>query len=277
MAQGLLSLPALAEALMNKHEAQCLGSAAVHSPDFGIAEELAARFDLFRPGALTILGGRPAMGKTALMLQLAWYAAMAHKPTYIVELRDPDAPESLVLRSFSNLANVRIDFLNHQPRWEQLSRDDLARCRDFVRDLPLWVCGRLSALANIPRGSVVFVDTVQYVKRKFNWKRLAEKNGISLILLSNLTRSCEYEYRADYRPGPRDLLHARDVGRQADVSLFLFRENYYFYDSYAFYNPAAKVYAYRKSRGKPETVPCLWDSERAIFVKVLSDMPDRCR
>lgn len=264
MTQSMIHLPSLMQMYMDEYGAQCVGSGTAHSHNFGIVEELAARYDLLQPGTLSLIGGRPAMGKTALMLQLAWYSAMVHKPTYLVNLDEPDLVGFLAVRSFSTLTNVPIRFHLYEPKWELLSQDDLSRCKELIHGLPIWVTYRLPPFSDIPCGSLVIVDMVQYVTAKPDWKYIAEKNGISLILLSNLTRSCEH--RPDRRPGPRDLSRVRNLGRQADISLFLYRENYYFNDSYAHYNPIAKIYAYRKRHGKPETVLCQWDPDQAKFI-----------
>lgn len=195
----------------------------------------------FRPGELCLLAARPSVGKTALGIQIAKYAAENGIPALIFSMEQ--ARGELVNRLLAG--GARID--SHLLRTGRLGRDNAARVGDVAEglgELPLWIndsaTHRLMSLSSTARGlrasqgiGLIVVDYLQLLepddKRTARHQQteefckgikiLARELSLPILCLTQLTRASDQENR---RPRLYDL---RDAGEQpADTVITLWRQ-----------------------------------------------------
>jgi len=201
------------------------------------------------PGDLVIVAARPSMGKTSWVLNAAQNAAIDHQvPVAIFSLEM--SKEQLVQRFLC--AEGRVD-AGHL-KIGRLSSDEmqrLARAAGLLNLAPIWIddspgstvlemrakARRLKTDENIGmlvidylqlmsgggRGSDSRTQEVSEISRGL--KALARELAIPVIALSQLSRGPES--RQDKRPMLSDLRESGSIEQDADIVMFLFREEYY--------------------------------------------------
>jgi len=199
-------------------------------------------------GDLIIVAARPAMGKTSFCLNIAQYAA--HKTGETVGIFSLEmAKEQLVLRMLC--ADARVDA--HRLRTGNLQEKDWARLAKAYADLsaskifiddsamltPLEIrakCRRLKAEHGL---GMVIVDYLQLVTGSGrienrqqeissisrSMKGLAKELAVPVIALSQLSRAPEA--RTEKRPQLSDLRESGAIEQDADIVMFIFREEEY--------------------------------------------------
>ncbi|MCC7411242.1 MAG: replicative DNA helicase [Gammaproteobacteria bacterium] len=203
-------------------------------------------------GDLIIVAGRPSMGKTAFALNLATEAAIKARSTVAVFSMEMPG-EQLAMRMIASLG--RID--QHKVRTGKLADDDwprltsavtlLSEASIFVDDTPALTPGDLRARCRrIKREhdlGMVLVDYLQLMQvpgTKENrateisevsrsLKALARELDVPVIALSQLNRSLES--RTDKRPQMSDLRESGAIEQDADVIVFIYRDEVYNEDS----------------------------------------------
>ena len=200
------------------------------------------------PGDLTIVAGRPSMGKTSWVLNVAQFVAIEREvPVAIFSLEM--SKEQLVQRFLC--AEARVDAL--KLRRGRLDGDEyprLARAAGHLNAAPIWIddsptgnvlemkakARRLKAEADL---GLVVVDYMQLMTgstRKESrvqevseisrgLKALARELEVPLIALSQLNRAPEQ--RTDRRPQLSDLRESGSIEQDADLVMFLYRPEYY--------------------------------------------------
>jgi len=198
---------------------------------------------------LVILAARPAMGKTAMVLNIA--ANAARKGTGVAVFSLEMSATQLVQRCI--VAEARIDA--SVVRTGELSRDDWSRwhvAEQQVRGLPLYIddtpgltIGALRSRARRlkaqhPEIGLVVVDYLQLMQGSGNAKEsrenaisaisrglkiLAKELDVPVLALSQLNRGLEA--RQDKRPLPSDLRESGAIEQDADVILFIYRDEVY--------------------------------------------------
>ena len=206
-----------------------------------------------RPGHLTIIAGRPAMGKTALALTYSHGAAREGDGVLIcsLEMRAAELGGRLACDAAFEMGRPvpysRIT--DGDATIEQ--RRDIARAALQIRELPLWIedlpsatIGRLAAVARRQarrfraKGQtlkLVVVDYLQLVrpnqrlKSRYEevgevsrgLKALAKSEDVAVLALCQLSR--KVEDRANKRPVLSDLRDSGDIEQDADSIVFLLR------------------------------------------------------
>ncbi|MEX2479252.1 MAG: replicative DNA helicase [Gammaproteobacteria bacterium] len=197
---------------------------------------------------LVIIAGRPSMGKTAFALNIAQNAAIKDQlPVAIFSMEMPS--EQLAMRMLSSLG--RID--QHKVRTGKLADDDwprltssvgiLSEVQLFIDDTPALTPGDLRArcrrLAREHGLGLIVVDYLQLMQvpgTKENrtteiseisrsLKALAKELQCPVIALSQLNRSLEQ--RTDKRPVMSDLRESGAIEQDADVIMFIYRDEVY--------------------------------------------------
>jgi replicative DNA helicase len=201
-----------------------------------------------QPTDLLILAARPAMGKTTLALNMAEYAAIKSKKAVAVFSMEMSASQ-LALRLISSNGRVNATRLrNGQLEDEDWSRvtgairmlrdakifiDDTpalspevlrAKARRLKRehDLGLIVIDYLQLMA-VPGNSENRATEISEISRSL--KGLAKELNVPVIALSQLNRSLET--RTDKRPVMADLRESGAIEQDADVIVFIYRDEYY--------------------------------------------------
>lgn len=207
-----------------------------------------------QPSDLVIVAGRPSMGKTTLVMNMAEHAAIkSGKPVLVYSMEMP--ADSLAMRMMSSLG--RID--QHKIRTGKLDDDDWPRVTSavhmlseaplFIDDSPALSPGEMRARSRRlakEHGSLglIVVDYLQLMKVPgFNaenrtaeiseisrsLKSLAKELQVPVIALSQLNRSLEQ--RADKRPVMSDLRESGAIEQDADLICFIYRDEVYNEDS----------------------------------------------
>jgi len=204
---------------------------------------------------LIILAGRPAMGKTALATNIAFHAATTTKtgevasPVAFFSLEM--AAEQLGTRILSERAQVdsesiRRGKLNSQ-EFDQLvgASTAISSAPFFIDDTPALSVSQLASRARrLKRTSglgVIVVDYLQLLTPQLGiraenrvqeisnisrtLKAIAKELDVPVLALSQLSRAVEM--REDKRPNLADLRESGSIEQDADVVMFVFREEYY--------------------------------------------------
>ncbi|KTD42076.1 replicative DNA helicase [Legionella parisiensis] len=207
-----------------------------------------------QPSDLIIVAGRPSMGKTTLVMNMAEHGAIkSGKPVLVFSMEMPS--DSLAMRMMSSLG--RID--QHKIRTGKLDDDDWPRVTSavhmlseaplFIDDTPALSPGEMRARARRlakDQGNLglIVVDYLQLMKVpgfsadnrtaeiseiSRSLKSLAKELQVPVIALSQLNRSLEQ--RADKRPVMSDLRESGAIEQDADLICFIYRDEVYNEDS----------------------------------------------
>jgi replicative DNA helicase len=202
-----------------------------------------------RPGELIILAARPAMGKTALALNLAYHvAANLKKPTAIFSLEM--SKESLLTRLLCAAARVdsqkfRAGFLNANERRQlQVAAAELTEAPLFIDDTAstnlMDIHAKLRRLKAEHGLGLVVVDYLQLMTAKGRFdsrvqevssisrglKLLSKELEVPILALSQLSRAPDTR-QGDHRPQLSDLRESGSIEQDADIVCFIFREEVY--------------------------------------------------
>ncbi len=204
----------------------------------------------FQRGDLIILAARPAMGKTALALNLGMYTALRN-PGAVAFFSLEMPADSLMKRLLSaksqvegnklrggNISDEELNRLNeagNELAAAKIFIDDSAsikvsqifsKCRKLMSEygLSLIVIDYLQLISGSGRGSGDNrQQEVSEISR--NLKILAKEMNCPVIALSQLSRSVEQ--RTDKQPMLSDLRESGAIEQDADIVMFLYREDYY--------------------------------------------------
>ena len=201
-----------------------------------------------QPSDLIVLAARPAMGKTSLALNIAEYAAIKTRQAVAVFSMEMSASQ-LAFRLISS--NGRVDQQNLKTG--QLEDEDwsrvtsaitmLSEAKIFIDDTPALSPGELRSRARrIAREhglSLIVIDYLQLMhvpgskenrateisEISRSLKALAKELNVPVIALSQLNRSLES--RTDKRPVMADLRESGAIEQDADLIVFIYRDEYY--------------------------------------------------
>jgi len=201
----------------------------------------------FGKGDLVIIAARPAMGKTALVLNMALKAIERNEGVAFFSLEMP--AEQLMLRLLSAKTSIPLQALRvgdlKDEQWSQLSAatQDLASKKLFVDDGGYatihHVRSKLRKLkAQHPEISVAIIDYLQLMSGEGKegrqqevseisrgLKQLARELQIPIVALSQLNRGVES--RDNKRPMLSDLRESGAIEQDADIILFVYRDDVY--------------------------------------------------
>ncbi|MBI4621116.1 MAG: replicative DNA helicase [Desulfobacterales bacterium] len=202
----------------------------------------------FQLSDLIIIAGRPSMGKTSLALNIAQYAAIeTNVPVGIFSLEM--SKEQLSLRMLCSEAKVdaqrlRTGFLSESD-WPKLTRavGSLSEAPIFVDDTPALSVLEMRAKARRLKSEkglgLIIVDYLQLMRGRVNVERreqeiseisrslkaLAKELNLPVVALSQLNR--RVEDRHDRRPQLADLRESGAIEQDADVIIFIYRDEIY--------------------------------------------------
>ncbi|AYA66433.1 MULTISPECIES: replicative DNA helicase [unclassified Alteromonas] len=203
-----------------------------------------------QPSDLIIVAARPSMGKTTFAMNLCENAMMAEtKPVLVFSLEMPS--EQIMMRMLASLSRVdqtriRTAQLDDQ-EWARVS-NTMAMLKDkdnlFIDDssglTPMDVRSRARKLARERGGiSLIMVDylqlmrvpslsdnrTLEIAEISRSLKALAKELEVPVVALSQLNRSLEQ--RADKRPVNSDLRESGSIEQDADLIMFIYRDEVY--------------------------------------------------
>lgn len=229
--------------------------------------DLDKRMGGLQPSDLIILAGRPGMGKTSLATNIAFNISAAYEPAQQADGSFAAANGGVVgffsLEMSSEQLATRIiseqtEIPSSKIRRGEITEPDfdkLVACAQTMERIPLFIdqtggisIAQLAARARRlkrQRGlDVLVIDYVQLMtgsSRRSNENRvqeiteittglkaLAKELGVPIIALSQLSR--QVESREDKRPQLSDLRESGSIEQDADVVLFVYREEYYLHN-----------------------------------------------
>ncbi len=208
----------------------------------------------FQPADLIIVAGRPAMGKTTLALNIAVNAAKTTKRPAIVFSLEM-SKEQIVRRMLCSEGHVdasrmRNNTLDAQKDWPRLieAANVLSQTEIYVDDsspmTPIEIRSKSRRLASEKGLSLVIIDYLQLMHsggRRIEireqeiseisrtLKALAKELNVPVIALSQLNRGVES--RPDKRPMMSDLRESGAIEQDADLILFVYRDEVYHEDT----------------------------------------------
>lgn len=207
----------------------------------------------FHPSDLIILAARPAMGKTAFALNLALNAAMKSKKgvlLFSLEMSSSQLLQRLLsIEAGIGLQKIRNGFLDPDD-WGKLGLASmkLSNSEINIADLPNVNVLEIRAIARRLKAAgkldIIIIDYLQLIKGNSTrgdnrqqeiseisraLKGIARELDIPIIALSQLSRATEQ--RADRRPMLSDLRESGAIEQDADMVMFLYRDDYYNEDS----------------------------------------------
>ncbi|PAF42690.1 replicative DNA helicase [Helicobacter sp. 11S03491-1] len=205
----------------------------------------------FNKGELIIIGARPSMGKTTLFLNMAQAILNQNKGVAVFSLEMP--AEHLMLRMLSSMSSIPLQELKvgnlDDMQWQELSRcsevmssknlfiDDgsilsinqlrskLRKLKSKNPDIEVAIVDYLQLMGNgsSRRGDMARQEEISEISRGL--KTLARELAIPIVALSQLNRSLES--REDKRPILSDLRESGAIEQDADIILFLYRDEVY--------------------------------------------------
>jgi replicative DNA helicase len=208
----------------------------------------------FQRGNLIIIAARPAMGKSALVCNIAENAAVQHgRPVALFSLEMAEA--ELAQRFVASQARIKGEELRKgrvkEERWPKI-----LSASQRLAAAPLWVddssdVGLLEIRAKARRLhsqcqdglGLIVVDYLQLMRTDSRYdsrvtavgelsrglKILARELGVPVIALSQLSRAVEQ--RPDKRPQLSDLRESGNLEQDSDLVMFIYRDEYYNEDS----------------------------------------------
>ena len=244
---GFVSLKDLAETSLDTIEKLASRKELVTGVPTGFTE-LDEMTSGLQPSDLIIVAARPSMGKTSLVLNMAQHVGTKTDMTvgiFSLEM----SKEQLFLRMLTGEARIdahrlRGGFLGEKD-WGKLSQalGTLSEAKIFIDDTPsIGVlemrakCRRLQAQHGL---NLVVIDYVQLMQGRGRFenrtlevasisrslKGLAKELRVPIVLLSQLSRATES--RSDHRPQLSDLRESGALEQDADVVIFIYREDQY--------------------------------------------------
>ncbi len=205
-----------------------------------------------QPGDLIIVAARPSMGKTALAVNMAEHAALKSKKAVAVFSMEMSASQ-IAFRLISSLGRINQQHLRtgdiKEEEWPRVTSAItlLSDAKIFIDDTPALSPAELRARARRLKREhdlgMIVIDYLQLMQVPGNkenrateiseisrgLKALAKELEIPVIALSQLNRSLEQ--RTDKRPVMSDLRESGAIEQDADVILFIYRDEVYDKDS----------------------------------------------
>ncbi|MCM1134337.1 MAG: replicative DNA helicase, partial [Clostridium sp.] len=206
-----------------------------------------------QPADLLLIAARPSMGKTAFVLNIAEYVAFKLNHTVAIFSLEM-SKEQLVNRLFSMESRVDSQRLRtgnlSDADWEKLIEsagiigksnliiDDTpginiptlrSKCRKYKleHNLKLVIIDYLQLMSGSGRGNDSRQQEISDISRSL--KALARELKVPVVALSQLSRAVEQ--RPDHRPMLSDLRESGAIEQDADVVMFIYRDDYYNKDS----------------------------------------------
>ena len=240
-----------------------------------------------QPSDLVLIAARPSMGKTAFVLNIAQHVAFKKNlPVAIFSLEM--SKEQLVNRMFSLESSVdaqklRTGQLNDQD-WERLieSAGVIGRSKLMIDDTPGISISELRSKCRkmkLEHGlSMIIIDYLQLMSGSGrsesrqneiseisrSLKAVARELHVPVLALSQLSRAVEQ--RPDHRPMLSDLRESGAIEQDADVVMFIYRDDYYNHDTDR--KGVSEIIIAKQRNGPIGTVELAWLPEYTKFANL---------
>lgn len=237
-----------------------------------------------QPSDLILIAARPSMGKTAFVLNVAQYIAF-HEDLCVAIFSLEMSKEQLVNRLFSLESRVDAQKLRtgnlQEAEWEKLIEgagvignshliiDDTpgisiselrSKCRKYKleQDLKIIIIDYLQLMSGSGR-SESRQQEISEISRSL--KALARELNVPVVALSQLSRAVEQ--RPDHRPMLSDLRESGAIEQDADVVMFIYRDDYYNKDTEL--KNISEIIVAKQRNGPIGTINLAWLPEYTKF------------
>ena len=249
-----------------------------------------------QPSDLVLIAARPSMGKTAFVLNIAQHVAFKQNlPVAIFSLEM--SKEQLINRMFSLESSVdaqklRTGQLNDQ-EWERLieSAGVIGKSKLMIDDTPGISIAELRSKCRRMKQenglSMIIIDYLQLMSGSGgrssdsrqqeisdisrSLKAVARELSVPVLALSQLSRAVEQ--RPDHRPMLSDLRESGAIEQDADVVMFIYRDDYYNHDSPD--KGISEIIIAKQRNGPIGTVQLAWLPEYTKFANLENDRKKR--
>ena len=241
-----------------------------------------------QPSDLILVAARPSMGKTAFVLNIAQYMAFKSNQTVAIFSLEM-SKEQLVNRLFSLESRVDSQHLRtgnlSDAEWEKLIEsagvigksnliiDDTpgisiselrSKCRKYKleHNLQIIIIDYLQLMSGSGRGSDSRQQEISDISRSL--KALARELNVPVVALSQLSRAVDP--RPDQRPMLSDLRESGAIEQDADVVMFIYRDDYYNKDTER--KGIAEILIAKQRNGPIGTVELVWLPDYTKFANL---------
>lgn len=241
-----------------------------------------------QPSDLVLIAARPSMGKTAFVLNIAQHVAFKMNQAVAVFSLEM-SKEQLVNRLFSLESRVDSQHLRtgnlSDAEWEKLIEsagiigksnliiDDTpgisiselrSKCRKYKleHNLQMVIIDYLQLMSGSGRGSDSRQQEISDISRSL--KALARELNVPVLALSQLSRAVEQ--RPDHRPMLSDLRESGAIEQDADVVMFIYRDDYYNKDSER--KGIAEIIIAKQRNGPIGTIELVWLPDYTKFANM---------
>ena len=241
----------------------------------------------FQPSDLILVAARPSMGKTAFVLNIAQYMAFHNDVTaaiFSLEMsKEQLVNRLLALESKVDSQNIRTGNLEDE-EWAKLieGANIIGKSNLIIDDKPgisiselRSKCRKYKMEHNL---GVIFIDYLQLMTGSGrsesrqqeisdisrSLKALARELNVPVVALSQLSRAVEQ--RPDHRPMLSDLRESGAIEQDADVVMFIYRDDYYNKDSEN--KNIAEIIIAKQRNGPIGTVNLVWLPNYTKFVNM---------
>ena len=241
-----------------------------------------------QPSDLILVAARPSMGKTAFVLNIAEYVAFKQGKTVAIFSLEM-SKEQLVNRLFSMESKVDSQHLRtgnlSDEEWEKLIEsagvigrskliiDDTpgigiselrSKCRKYKmdHDLQMVIIDYLQLMSGGGRSTDSRQQEISDISRSL--KALARELRVPVVALSQLSRAVEQ--RPDHRPMLSDLRESGAIEQDADVVMFIYRDDYYNKDTER--KGVAEIIIAKQRNGPIGTVELVWLPDYTKFANI---------
>lgn len=240
-----------------------------------------------QPSDLVLIAARPSMGKTAFVLNIAQHVAFKLDQTVAIFSLEM-SKEQLVNRLFSLESKVDAQKLRtgnlSDSDWEKLIEtagvigksnliiddtpgisiaDMRSKCRKYKleHDLKIIIIDYLQLMSGSGKGDSRQQE-ISDISRSL--KSLARELGVPVLALSQLSRAVEQ--RPDHRPMLSDLRESGAIEQDADVVMFIYRDDYYNKDTEK--KGIAEIIVAKQRNGPIGTIELVWLPEYTKFANM---------
>ena len=241
----------------------------------------------FQPSDLILVAARPSMGKTAFVLNIAQYMAFHNDVTtaiFSLEMsKEQLVNRLLALESKVDSQNIRTGNLEDE-EWAKLieGANIIGKSHLIIDDKPgisiselRSKCRKYKMEHNL---GIIFIDYLQLMtgsgrsesrqqeisEISRSLKALARELNVPVVALSQLSRAVEQ--RPDHRPMLSDLRESGAIEQDADVVMFIYRDDYYNKDSEN--KNIAEIIIAKQRNGPIGTVNLVWMPNYTKFVNM---------
>ncbi len=250
----------------------------------------------FRPGQLVIIAARPSMGKSALALNMAKNAALLHDKKVMVFSLEM-GKEEVLNRFMASEARINVSNINSgkidESEWAKFTNagEKLSESFIFVDDTSGLTPGEIRSKCRRIKSreglDLILIDYLQLMRTGSSsksqnreqevseisrtLKSIAKELGVPVVALSQLNREVDKRASENKRPQLSNLRESGAIEQDADIIIFIYREDYYDKDSS--WKGVSDIIVAKNRNGRTDSVKLSWLSQYTSFENYAGQQP----